>query len=434
MKQRTSQGIVLAFHCVQWDIEPAIETFWRQLRKRLQEQGQELLLVSTVPLHDPGLPHLGIPFYLPDFCKQCPTPAIATNNPLMVRMLQDWYQLPREKAKNVHSHVIDFIQRLLDALQPAAVLSWQGANPLSRMVRECCLSRDIAWWATERGWIKDTLMLDLCDNNVLSEVNRSLLAQRAMTTFQPSEQLVQEIRLRVSANASAARYPESKSNAKTSVREQLGLPPDTPIWAIFTHGEPHVNTLSAQVRRAHQMDAALLQKCLSQLSAILQARGAVLLVREHPFNRMNGRALNLDGLSNVHAHEGDLDELISAADVGLFTLSTLQFEWAMRGKPFGLLCRGLLSGKGMAPQWGEYIFANDFVNDCLDAGKWMQRRLEIERRIAYLYESHLIDLRPARLQDSAQEIADLLVMHAGAKLTEAMNGLNSFIAQEEAVA
>lgn len=434
MKQRTSQGFVLAFHCVHWDVEPAIENFWRQLRKRLQGQGQELLLVSTVPLHDPDLPYLGIPFYLPDFGLQKSTKSIATNNPLVVRMLQDWYELPREEAKNVHAHVMDFFERLLDALQPAAVLSWQGANPLSRMVHELCLSRDIAWWATERGWIKDTLMFDLCDNNVLSEVNRSLITQRTMATYRPSDQLVREIRQRVSANPSAARYPASKSVAKTSVREQFGLSPDTPIWALFNHGEPHVNALSPKVKTAHQMDAASLQKCLSKLSATLHARGAVLLVREHPFNRTNGRALNLSGLCNVHAHEGDLDELISAADVGLFTLSTLQFDWALRGKPFGLLCRGMLSGHGMAPQWGDYLWTNDFVNDCLDQEQWVHRHSVIERRIAYLFESQLIDLSPVRLQDSAQEIADLLVMHAGAELTKAMDGLNSFIAHEEAVA
>jgi hypothetical protein len=433
MKQPTSQGFVLAFHCVPWDVEPAIENFWRQLRKRLQDQGQELLLVSTAPLHDPDLPYLGIPFYLPDFGLQNATNSFATNHPLMVRMLQDWYELPRVKAKNVHAHVMDFIHRLLDALQPAAVLSWQGANPLSRMVRELCLSRDIPWWATERGWIKGTLMFDLCDNNALSEVNRSLITQRTMATFRPSDELVREIRQRVSANSSAARYPESKSAAKTTVREQLGLSPNTPIWALFNHGEPHVNALSPRVRCAHLMDATSLQKCLSQLSAALHARGVALLVREHPFNRTNGRALNLTGLSNVYAHEGDLDELISDADVGLFTLSTLQFEWALRGKPLGLLCRGMLSGKGMAPQWGEHTSANEFVNDCLDTRKWEHRHVEIERRIAYLYESQLIDLSPARLQDSTQEIADLLVMHVGVELSKAMDGLNSFIAHEEAV-
>jgi hypothetical protein len=112
----------------------------------------------------------------------------------------------------------------------------------------------------------------------------------------------------------------------------------------------------------------------------------------------------------------------------------LQFEWALRGKPFGLLCGGMLSGNGMAPQWSEYLWASDFVNDCLDQEQWVHRHMVIERRIAYLFESQLIDLSPVRLQDSAQEIADLLVMHAGAELTKAMDGLNSFIAHEEAVA
>ena len=427
MAHRISQGFVLAFHCISEDIEPAIEKFWRQLRSRLQEQGQELLLISTFPVIDRELPFLEIPFYLPDFYTQNYQLPIAAVNPQMVKILQDWYDLPQERAMNVYTSVMDFMQHLLDALQPAAVLSWQGANPMSRMVRAICLSRDIAWWATERGWIRNTLMFDLCDNNVLSEVNRSLISQRAMATFRPSERLCREIRKRILVAESVARYPISESNTITPLRERLGLSPETSIWVLFTHGEPHVMASSEQVRSAHQMDAVGLQKCLSQLSATLSARGSVLLVREHPANRASGRELNLHGLSNVHLHEGDLDELFSVADVGLFTLSTLQFEWALRGKPFGLLCSGMLSGENMAPQWTKYDDTNDFVNDCLDEEKWVDRHIEIERRIAYLYVSQLVDLSPACLEHSAQEIATLLVMHSGAELTKAVNGLNSFI-------
>lgn len=431
MNQLTGQGIVIAFHCVSRDVEPAIEAFWKHLRTSLQAQGQELILVSTVQIHDPDLPHLGIPFYLPDFCNQQPSQIIPVNNELMIRVLQDWYKIPINQAKNVHENVMDFILRLLEALQPAAVLSWQGAHPMSRMVREICQSRDIAWWSTERGWIKDTLMFDLCDNNVLSEVNRSLIAKRTMANFQPPLRLLHEIRERVLESTSVARYPEIKEHAEASIRERLGLPSETPIWALFTHGEPHVNSLSPAVRWAHQMDSSELQKCVTQLSTALKVRGAVLIVREHPFNSINGRALDISGLSNVYGHDGDLDELINSADVGLFTLTTLQFEWALRKKPFGLLCRGLLSGKDLAPQWNEYMSEEEFIDDCLDMEKWTIRYKEIERRIAYLYESQLVDLRPDSLENSAQEIADLLVMHGGASLSVAINGLNSFIAHED---
>jgi hypothetical protein len=117
MNQRTSQGFVLAFHCVHWDVEPAIENFWRQLRKRLKDQGQELLLVSTVPLHDTELPFLGIPFHLPDFGLQTTTNTIATNNPRMASVLQDWSHSDRPNEFHVILVIFHLRIQLLDQLK-----------------------------------------------------------------------------------------------------------------------------------------------------------------------------------------------------------------------------------------------------------------------------------------------------------------------------
>jgi hypothetical protein len=430
MENLANKGFILAFHCVPWSVEPSIEDFWKELRLCLQKQDHELLIISTVPLQNTELLFIKIPFYLPDFCKEQLPKTFTKNNNLMIQTIIDWYQIPKSLATNVYTSGIDFFERLIDATQPAAVLSWQGANPMSRMVHEICLSRDIAWWASERGWIKDTLMLDVCDNNVLSEINKSLPAQRSMANFRPSESLLKKIRQKVSTHMSAARYPESKSNSEnSSIREIFGE--DTQIWAFFTHGEPHVNALSERVKRAHQMDSNLLQKCVAQLSEILHMRGAVLLVREHPFNFNNGNSLKLDGLNNVHIHKGHIDDLINSADVGLFTLSTLQFEWSLRKKPFGLLSHGLLSGNNMAPQWSNHSCAEKFINECLDAKKWDDRYREIERRIAYLYESQLIDISPVYIKNSAQEVADLLSMHSGAPVTDTIIDLNLFIEIEE---
>jgi hypothetical protein len=151
------------------------------------------------------------------------------------------------------------------------------------------------------------------------------------------------------------------------------------------------------------------------LAEYLKKQGAVLLVREHPFNKNNDRSLVLDGLSNVYFHDGDLDELISEADVGLFTLSTLQFDWAMKSKPFGLLCRGLLSGKSMAPQYDQYESAQSFVDACLDESQWFKRNIEIKKRIAYLYEFQLLDLKDSVFDESVEYLSNLISSVCGVK-------------------
>ena len=49
------QGLIIAFHCVPFGVEPAIERLWSSLRASLRAQGQELLVVSTTDLQDATL-------------------------------------------------------------------------------------------------------------------------------------------------------------------------------------------------------------------------------------------------------------------------------------------------------------------------------------------------------------------------------------------
>jgi hypothetical protein len=163
------------------------------------------------------------------------------------------------------------------------------------------------------------------------------------------------------------------------------------------------------------------------LSEELIGTGDVVVVREHPFNSMNGRCLDLSGLPNVLLDQGPLDDLIEQADFFLLTLSTLQFELALRGNPLDLLARSLLSGPGEAPFRGDFGACSAFLQAFTDPVSWRARQAALERRIGFLYEHQLLDLHPDAEGDAAGELADLLSSFNGASVSEAVDGLASFL-------
>lgn len=408
---------VIAFHCVPWEVDESIERFWSYLNMHLKENGQDLLLITTTSIKNTELNYIKIPYILMDFeCENSADLNLSKSHP-MVKILQDWYRLSYELSVLVHSHVNAYIKRLLETIKPLAVISWQSAHPLSRMVREVCIQDDIQWWVAERGWVKNTLMLDICENNLLSEINRSLTIMRSMDRYEPSENTLRELNNRYTENYSAARYKSVSEelifSTSKSLREKLNLSEKTTIWALFTHGEPHIHVLSSAIKNAHNSDAIKLQQKLFLIAETLQKQGAVLIVREHPFNKINGRSLALEGLKNVYVHSGDLDELMSEADVGLFTLSTLQFDWAMKSKPFGVLCRSLLSGASMAPQYDQYDTPQAFIDACLDNSQWIKRNKEIKKFMAYIYEYQLLDLGDLVVGKSAEYFRNLILRVCG---------------------
>jgi hypothetical protein len=115
----------------------------------------------------------------------------------VIQTIANWYRLEESVAIRVGSAAQSFIENLLEHVQPAAVLSWQSAHPASRITRLACESRDIPWWCAERGWLRDTLMVDLCENNALSEAARSLGLRRAFAGYRMDERLPGRLRHRL---------------------------------------------------------------------------------------------------------------------------------------------------------------------------------------------------------------------------------------------
>jgi len=420
------KGLVVVFHCVPAEVEPRIERFWLNLRRLLQGQGQELLLVSTAQVSEPQLPFISIPFHLPDILGNFE--GIERADPRLVSTLANWYRIGKADAANVLNRVGLLIDRLLESTQPAAVISWQSAHPLSRLVRQNCQSLDIPWWCAERGWLRDTLMIDLCENNGLSEVSRSIGLRRAYERYQPLATLPQTLLDRMPPSSTASRYPQNRLNERPSLRQRLGLPQDACIFAWLTHGEPHVNSIAnPSIQANHGMDQKLLQTELVELANELKALGSWLVVREHPFNAIHNRCLDIQGLTNVFLDDGDLDDLLEQADFFLFTLSTLQFELVLRKKPFGLLARSLLSGPGEAPFRGDFGSCGDFLKALMDAKAWIPRHQALLHKVCFLYDHQLLDIAPERGRQAAQDLAGLLAGYNGLLLAEALAGLKEFL-------
>jgi len=397
------KGLVVAFHCVPFEVDQEIENFWSHLKDQLQLLGLDLFLISTAPIHNSTIQNLQIPFNLPDL-EYC------TENYLiddaLVETVSNWYQIDKLTGLKTFSSCYRFFVDALNFLRPSVVISWQSTHPLSRITKLICQQNDIPWWCAERGWLRNTLMVDLCENNLLSETSRSLALKRSFQRYKMAETLPEVLRSRLDVTPSASRYPSQSSIPYTDLRQSYNLSKNTKIFALMTHGEPHVNSISNYRFQAnHGMSLKTLQFDLFELSNELSKTGDVIFIREHPFNHIHNRCLNFTNLKNVYSHTGQLDELIYQADFFLLTLSTLQFELALRGKQFGLLSRSLLSGPDEAPFRGDFSSCNEFLDSFTNESSWSFRESHLLRRIGFLFEYCLLDLQDQAIEASATELA-----------------------------
>ncbi len=399
---------LIVFHCVPHGIEKNIEIFWSLVRKKLLLNGKELLLISTTSIEDKTLPVINIPFILMEF-NDDKLKLDFSNDHVLINQLMNWYMIDKKNANKTLISVDYFFKKLIDGLNPFAVISWNSAHPLSRIIRHMCLENDIPWWTAERGWINKTLMFDICENNYLSEFSRSFAIQRMAASYKPSLSLKTQLEERFSTFSEPGRYPpKSKIENNFNIRKRYSISDEKLIWTFFAHGEPHVHAMSKNIQNNHMTDRKLLKNQLIELSKILKCNNSILLIKEHPLNFINATNLEIDN-DNIILFDGDLNEIYKQTDVALFTLSTLQFQWAYENnKPFGLLARSLLSGDNMAPQLENHINSESFIIDILNYLKCNKRVENIKNRISFLYEYLLVDISDYHMNESVSEFVEML--------------------------
>ena len=400
------QGLVLAMNCTPEDADPSVAAFWGSLHEQLGAQGMQLVIASTTPLSNPALQVLEIPFELPAFADRFPLPAgheLDAPPPALVDDLVRWYGCPAEQAAAGWHQAQAFFDALLQTLRPSAVLGWQSANPVTRVLRQCARAADLPFWAGERGWLRNTLMFDTLENNALGEANLSLGLARLRAAYTPAPATLQRLQARAQAAADLGRYPGDPRITGAALRERLGIPAGDTVVAVFSHGEPGIGAWQGgPMAQLHDMPAGQLQARLDAVSDALLARGVWLLVQEHPFNRARCTTLALRDSPRVISVAENVSSVVNAADFCLFTQATLQFDVACLGdKPFGLLARSPLYRAGTPPLYGEHRSAAEFLDSVMDRAAWPARQAQLQHDIAFLYETLMLDVAPDALASSA---------------------------------
>lgn len=406
-----ADGLVLAMHFLPAERDPLVEAFWSRLAATLVARGHALTLLSTTAVADPALQTIDVPFEITAFAQRFPNhPArtIAIGEDEITNTVS-WYRCSGDVARKNLQLAHAFIGDLLSTLRPAAVLGWQDLVPLTRVVREQAAAAGIPYWAGERGWVRNTLLFDLAGAHALGEAYASLASRRRRRRYRPTSEVLHRLHQRATQAANLDRYPATARLERDALLCKLGVPRDARVAVLFTHCEPGISANSARApAELHDASAEVLAQRIEALGAALLARGFWLLVQEHPLNVSAGRCLNLPSSPRLLRVRENVNSLLDACDLSLYTLASLQFDAAFLDKPLGLLSRSALYDDGNPPFMGDYPSADAFLDAVLDSAAWPERQRRMRTHVAFHYEELLLDIEPTAMDASATEWADHL--------------------------
>lgn len=399
---------VFVVNCVPESVDKNIHNFWRIVAERMNERGYAIIFLSTTEIDVSGLKIVPLPYLMTDFMKvkaQKRNKLIDKNE---VRDVMQWYRCGRRVAYRSLSLAHDYFADILDIFRPSSVIGWQSMNPVMRVLQNEAQVRDVPLWFGERGWVRHSLMFDVCENNYLNEVNRSFTIDRVLRNYVPDPVTIEYLRNKSNGEYDLSRYAAIDEISKETLKEKYGIPEEKKIVTIFTHGEPHLNTLHrSAIREAHDISSEKMQSRVRDVATAFLRRGFCVLVQEHPFNEMHDRKIDISFSEDVLEVKENVSSLLSVSDCFLFTLTTIQFDAVFFGKPFGLLSKSPLYHNGMPPFVGDFDSVDSFVETIVSGRDWDATKAALEQYTAFLYENFLLDIEEHKINESA----DIFVSH-----------------------
>lgn len=405
---RRYKGTVVVFHAIPTEVEPMVRHFWLQSAQVLQEEGFNLVMLSTTHVDSAGLQVIRCPFEMLHFEDYFgvsePNKDLSDEK---IKEVADWYCSDLVKAENGLAAAMSFFNEFMTQVNPIAVIGWQSTNIVTRVFREIARRYDIPFWCAERGWLKETLMFDISENNFLTETNTSFATQLIQKNYMASQSTLSEIRARIELSAAQGRYKTGKALTEPEFRTKYNIPQAATIFAVFTHGEPNLNSLAcANLRETHYTSKEIISAQIHALCEELVKRGIWVVVQEHPFNTKTNREVILPKHHQVLQVNENVASVLTAANFYIFSLTTLQFEAAFQDKSFGLLCKSALFRRGKPHLYADFGSVAEFVDAIQNQTDWLEIRKELQRRIAFLYEFFLFDISDAKITQTAQRFAE----------------------------
>lgn len=401
-------GTVIAFHCIPVTVEANVQAFWSFAANELKQRGYRLLIISTAEFQNQELPVIHIPFEMTGFPGYFKVqPAYRRIDLIHIQDVAQWYQCSLNEAESGILSAETFFRDLITSTNPVAITGWQSSNPVTRMLRSIAREADIPFWSAERGWIRQTLMFDLAENNYMSEILASFALRKLQDNYTPSESTLSLIENRIRSTDDNGRYRTTSALSRQEFRSKNNIPQDATVFGIFTHGEPSINTmLNSGIRESHLISEEILNARFRSVCAELTARGYWVVVQEHPFNEQFGKSLHPFESPRVITVKGNITSAFAGADYYIFTLSTLQFEATFLEKSFGLLCKSALYNKGTPLLYTDFDSASDFIDAIQDQERWQSVKQSLRNRVSMLYDYFLLDISNERILEASRRFAD----------------------------
>lgn len=417
---KTERGIVYAFHFLPSRFDPRIEEFWVSFAERLAHQGHTLIILATTEVVNKNLIYIQVPHNLPNYkghdlvSENCPSHVL--------RSIKNWYGCDTESAQRGWRSAQAFFLKLFSETEPAAIISWQSVNPLSRLVRELATTLDVPWWTLERGWFPNTLMLDTAENNLMGEISRSLAVNRVKRNYHPNKLLIASMRDKWS-NDKWSRYPAelfSSANVSTS-RDNFAV--------FFNHARPFFEDLvPTSIARFHAISDEQLVDKLRKIAAYFGERGISFLIKEHPITKMMGRSPLAESVPGAQNTSLPVEYLVKQSRYRLLTSSSIQFSLAINKVRFGALSTGFLTNNEAVPYLRETTHLDQFFLEISDDSDWSARWEFIDRQMSFLYENYMLPIDSAEaLERSSDELCGLLRPFVGASQSKGLDFLNNFL-------
>lgn len=424
-----ARGVVLAVNFVPDTVENNIAKFWAQATACLAQKGYLLIVATTASLNEPGINSIEVPFSLLEFPRRFPLVDVHDGNTKddpLVDKLQTWYRCDEAEALRSVSIADSFYADLFKALEPCAVLTWQSTHPKSVMLQRLARAEGIPVWNAERGWLRDTMMIDLADNHYLNELHTSFALSQCLYLVPHSDEEYETIRARSLGGVLTGRYTSNPVIDAGSLRAKYDIPPDARLFAFFMHGEPFVLMNAAPLpAHLHGMSLSLLQEQLQALALYCEQNDIYLLVQDHPFNDSAGIKLDLPGSSHVVPVAENIHSVLEASDRCFFTTSTIQYDAILYGKPYGLLCRTSADVADGAFCDLDYPSTLEFARAVDSGADWESRHANLRRLITFLSKVMLFDITDAGRDESVERFAAHLtrfVRPIGTDLSDRIDG------------
>ncbi|HAS1952919.1 TPA: hypothetical protein I4E15_23995 [Enterobacter asburiae] len=432
-----SNGLVLAFNYLPVEVDDSVFLFWETLSLELQKKQMHLIVATTTELPDASFFTIPIHYHIADLYHQDANNIVLQNSNFIatediLSSLSTQYHCSLSISHEIANCGIAFYSELITAIKPATIIGWQSNDIINWILRNIALQRGIPFWSMERGFLKNTLMMDIGDNYLQSELLTSLMIQNLYDKYVPEPELWEKLKsIVLDKHNLVGKYHSTAFKETVRFKAEYGIPEKSAIIAIFNHGPlglavKHSNSRYRAINKlktdeVNEKINAIIKQCIK--------RKIYITYQEHPLSLYDNTGIKLPNSPYIIKTEENIHTLLNAADYYLFTQSTIQYEAAFYQKPMGLLSRSVLGIHGGVYESDCYDDIDEFLNALITDKDYELHQQRSKKWLSFIYHYFLIKNDDENRGSESQRVSNLLARYGLPVNIEIIYSLEKFIAR-----